>query len=200
MDAELLLARERRSIREFSERPVPRELIAAALSIACTAPSGANRQPWRFVVIGDPTLKARLREAAEAEEREFYAHRATPEWLADLAPLGTDAQKSFLTTAPYVIVVFRESYGIAQDGGVLKNYYSPESVGIAVGFLIAALNRFGLATLTHTPSPMGFLSELCGRPKNEKAFVVLPVGYPADDCTVPDIGRLPESETIFWAI
>ena len=199
-DAELLLARERRSIREFSERPVPRELIAAALSIACTAPSGANRQPWRFVVIGDPALKTRLREAAEAEEREFYAHRATPEWLADLAPLGTDAQKPFLTTAPYVIVVFRESYGIAQDGSTLKNYYSPESVGIAVGFLIAALNRFGLATLTHTPSPMGFLSELCGRPKNEKAFVVLPVGYPADDCTVPDIGRLPESETIIWAI
>ena len=196
----MLLARERRSIREFSDQPVPRELIAAALSIACTAPSGANRQPWRFVVIGDPALKARLRDAAEAEEREFYEHRATPEWLADLAPLGTDAQKPFLTTAPYVIIVFRESYGVAQDGRTLKNYYSPESVGIAVGFLIAALNRFGLSTLTHTPSPMGFLSELCGRPKNEKAFVVLPVGYPADGCTVPDITRLPESETIFWAI
>ncbi len=197
-DAELALARERRSIREFSDQPVPRALIEAALSIACTAPSGANRQPWRFVVLTDPGTKARLREAAEAEEREFYTHRATPEWLADLAPLGTDWQKPFLTSAPYVIVVFRQSYGIGESGKPLKNYYSPESVGIAVGFLIAALNRFGLSTLTHTPSPMAFLNEICQRPRNEKAFVVLPVGYPADGCTVPDIARLPESETIHW--
>lgn len=198
LEAELALARERRSLRFFSDRPVDRVLIEAALSIACTAPSGANRQPWRFVVLSDPAAKAKLREAAEAEEREFYAHRATPEWLADLAPLGTDWQKPFLTVAPYVIVVFRQSYGIGEGGKTLKNYYSPESVGIAVGFLIAALNRFGLSTLTHTPSPMGFLNGLCGRPSNEKAFVVLPVGYPADDATVPDIERLPESETIHW--
>ena len=197
-EAEVALARERRSVRFFSDQPVPRELIEAALSIACTAPSGANRQPWRFVVLSDPDTKARLREAAEAEEQEFYEHRATPEWLADLAPLGTDWRKPFLTTAPYVIVVFRQSYGIGEGGKLLKNYYNPESVGIAVGFLIAALNRFGLATLTHTPSPMGFLNEICGRPTNEKAFVVLPVGYPAQDCTVPDIQRLPESQTIHW--
>jgi iodotyrosine deiodinase len=197
-DIELTLARERRSIRQFSDKPVARELIEAALRIACTAPSGANRQPWRFVVLTDPLVKSQLREAAEAEEREFYSHRATPEWLADLAPLGTDWQKPFLTTAPYVIVVFRQSYGIGEGDRILKNYYSPESVGIAVGFLIAALNRFGLSTLTHTPSPMGFLNQICERPSNEKAFVVLPVGYPADDCTVPDITRLPESETILW--
>lgn len=197
-DKEIALARERRSIRHFSEHPVPRQLIEAALTIACTAPSGANRQPWRFVVLTNPETKARLRAAAEAEEREFYERRATPEWLADLAPLGTDWQKPFLTTVPYVIVVFRQSYGIGEGGKILKNYYSPESVGIAVGFLIAALHRFGLCTLTHTPSPMGFLNEICGRPANEKPFVVLPVGYPADDCTVPAIMRLAESETVHW--
>jgi iodotyrosine deiodinase len=197
-EAEIALARERRSVRQFSDRPVDRALIEAALRIACTAPSGANRQPWRFVVLTDPEIKKQLRAAAEAEEKEFYAHRATPEWLADLAPLGTNWEKPFLTTAPYVIIVFRESYGIGASGETLKNYYSPESVGIAVGFLIAALNRFGLATLTHTPSPMGFLNAICERPKNEKAFVVIPVGYAAEDCKVPDITRLPETETIHW--
>ena len=194
LDEELALARERRSIREFSDRPVPRELLEAALRIACTAPSGANQQPYRFVVVSDPELKRQIRDGAEAEEREFYSRRAPQEWLDALAPLGTDANKPFLTTVPHLIVVFRQMSGVSGE----KLYYPTESVGIAVGFLIAALNRFGLSTLTHTPSPMGFLGEICGRPKSEKPFVLLPVGYPADGATVPDLTRLPESELVTW--
>lgn len=194
LDEELALARERRSIREFSDRPVPRELLETALRIACTAPSGANQQPYRFVVVSDPELKKQIREGAEAEEREFYARRAPQEWLDALAPLGTDENKPFLTTVPHLIVVFRQITGPIGE----KIYYPVESVGIAVGFLIAALHRFGLSTLTHTPAPMGFLNEICGRPKNEKPFVLLPVGYPAGDVTVPKLTRLPESELVTW--
>ncbi len=196
-EGEVMTARMRRSIREFADTPVPKELIDAALEIACTAPSGANRQPWRFVVIADPEIKHKIRLAAEEEEREFYAHRATPEWLEALAPLGTDWQKPFLDTVPYLIVVFR--INAEMDGDVLKkNYYVPESVGIAVGFLIAALNKFGLCTLTHTPAPMGFLNEICEHPLHEKPFVVMPVGYPAADCTVPDLPRKPFDEMVLW--
>lgn len=185
------VARTRRTVRHFSTDPVPREAIEHAIRIAGTAPSGAHRQPWYFVAIADPEAKARLREAAEKEEREFYERRATPEWLDALAPLGTDFEKSHLTDAPWVIVVFRRDYELAPDGTKLKGYYLNESVGIAVGFLIAALHRAGLATLTHTPAPMTFLRELCGRPEGEKPYVILPVGYPADDCVVPDLERKP---------
>lgn len=185
------VARTRRTVRHFSTDPVPREAIEDAIRIAGTAPSGAHRQPWYFVAIADPEAKARLREAAEREEREFYERRATPEWLDALAPLGTDFEKSHLTDAPWVIVVFRRDYELGPDGTKLKGYYLNESVGIAVGFLIAALHRAGLATLTHTPAPMTFLRELCGRPESEKPYVILPVGYPADDCVVPDLERKP---------
>ncbi len=194
LESEVTLARERRSIREFSDKPVPRELLEAALRIAITAPSGANQQPYRFVVVSDPKLKQQIRDGAEAEEREFYSHRAPQEWLDALAPLGTDDNKPFLTIAPHLIVVFRQLSGENSE----KIYYPVESVGIAVGFLIAALNRFGLSTLTHTPAPMGFLNEICGRPRNEKPFVLLPVGYPADGATVPELTRTPESELITW--
>jgi iodotyrosine deiodinase len=194
---ELSLAHERRSIRDFSDKPVPYELLEAAVRIACTAPSGANQQPYRFVIISDPAIKKQIREGAEAEEEEFYTHRAPKEWLDALAPIGTDTHKPFLEIAPYLIVIFRELHGVAEDGTTIKNYYGPESVGIAVGMLITALNRFGLATLTHTPAPMGFLNTLCGRPKNEKPFVLLPVGYPAKNATVPDLPRKPEHEMIF---
>lgn len=183
------VANQRRSIRHFSQDPVPMEVIELAIAIAGTAPSGAHRQPWHFVAISDPNMKARLREAAEAEEREFYSKKATPEWLAALEPLGTDFVKSHLTDAPWIVIVFREDYGISADGSRIKNYYMTESVGIAVGFFIQALHRAGLSTLTHTPSPMTFLRELCGRPANEKPLVVIPVGYPADDCRVPDLTR-----------
>lgn len=195
--AEIALAQRRRSVRFFSDAPVPRELIEAALKIACTAPSGANKQPWRFVVISDPALKHRIRLAAEEEEREFYAHRATPEWLEALAPIGTDPSKPFLDIAPYLIVVFRINYEV-QGERQIKNYYVPESVGIAVGMLIAALHRFGLVTLTHTPAPMIFLNEICGRPPNEKPFVLLPIGYPAPDCTVPDLPRKAFETMVEW--
>jgi iodotyrosine deiodinase len=195
---ELETARLRRSIRAFAPTPTPpRELIESALRIACMAPSGANRQPWRFVVISDPETKHAIRLAAEAEEREFYEHRASAEWLEALAPLGTDWEKPFLDDAPYLIVVFRVN--AEPDGeNFRKNYYVPESVGIAVGMLIHALNRFGLSTLTHTPAPMGFLNEICGRPLQEKPFVLMPVGYPADGCTVPDLPRKPFEEMVIW--
>ena len=184
--ADLAMAQTRRSVRQFATDPVPREVIEAALAIAGTAPSGAHRQPWHFVAVGDPATKARIREAAEAEERSFYAERATPEWLAALEPLGTDAVKTHLTDAPWVIVVFRRD--TEPDGR--PNYYVSESVGIAVGMLIAALHRAGLATLPHTPAPMQFLRTLCERPKNEKPYVLMPVGYPAVDCEVPALERL----------
>lgn len=185
----------RRSVRHFSSEPIPEGVIEDAISCAASAPSGANQQPWTFVVVTDPALKVRLREAAEAEERESYANRMSQEWLDALAPLGTDWHKPHFTDAPAIIVVFEQVYGFQQlpDGGVkkVKHYYVQESVGIAVGFLIAALTQAGLATLTHTPSPMGFLREVLGRPENERAFAVLPVGYPAPDARVPDIHKKP---------
>lgn len=191
---ELAIMSTRRTVRHFSTDPVPREAIEDAIRIAGTAPSGAHRQPWYFVAISDPASKARIRDAAEAEEREFYERRATPEWLEALAPLGTDFVKEHLTDAPWLIVVFRRDYELGADGTKLKGYYLNESVGIAVGFLIAALHHAGLATLTHTPAPMTFLREICGRPPSDKPFVLLPVGYPSDDCTVPDLERKPLSE------
>ena len=181
----------RRTVRDFSQRPVPRAVIEQCLRAAASAPSGANQQPWRFVAVADPATRRRIREGAEAEEREFYARRAPQDWLDALAPLGTDAHKPFLETAPWLIAVFYERFGIAADGGKLKRYYPHESVGIATGLLIAALHGAGLATLTHTPSPMGFLNEILGRPKNEMPFLLLVVGHPADDCRVPAIERLP---------
>ena len=180
----------RRTVRDFSPRPVPRAVIEACLSAAGTAPSGANQQPWRFVAVADPAIKRRIREAAEAEEREFYQHRATPEWLGELAALGTTADKPFLEIAPWLIAVFYERYGVDAEGNRHKRYYPHESVGIATGLLIAALHRAGLATLTHTPSPMGFLNEIVGRPRNEMAYLLLVAGHPATGCRVPAIERL----------
>ncbi|MDZ7631133.1 MAG: nitroreductase family protein [Gemmatimonadaceae bacterium] len=179
----------RRSVRSFSDRSVPRDVIEHCLLAAGTAPSGAHLQPWRFVVVSDPTLKHRIRLAAEEEEREFYAHRAPAEWLRALAPLGTDENKAFLDIAPLLIIVFAESFGVTADGQKVKHYYAQESVGIATGILISALHHAGLATLTHTPSPMGFLNEILERPSNERPFVNLVVGYPADGVTVPDLRR-----------
>ena len=187
----------RRSVRRFSTDPVPREILEAALEVAASAPSGA-KQPWRFVVVTDPDAKRRIRAAAEDEERDFYDHRAPAAWLQALAPLGTDAVKTHLTDAPYVIVMFKVRHTRAADGSVDKHYYATESCGIAAGFLIAALHQVGLATLPHTPSPMGFLSELLDRPDEEQAFLVLPVGYPADDAEVPDIARKPLDEVVVW--
>lgn len=183
--------RRRRTVRDFSDRPVPRGLIETCLRAAGTAPSGANMQPWHFAVVGDPAVKARIREAAEAEERAFYGGRAGDDWLAALAPLGTDADKPFLETAPWLIVVFQQNYGLGPDGRRVKHYYVQESVGIATGFLIAALHHCGLATLTHTPSPMRFLREILGRPANERAAMILVAGYPAPGATVPAIAKKP---------
>lgn len=184
----------RRTVREFADRPVPRDLIETALKAANTAPSGANLQPWHFVVVSGAETKRRIRQAAEAEEREFYEHRASPEWLAALEPLGTDADKPFLETAPYLIAVFLQKYGRLEDGRKVKHYYPTESTGIATGILITALHHAGLATLTHTPSPMKFLNEILGRPSNERPFLLLVTGYPADGARVPDIGRKSLSE------
>lgn len=181
----------RRTVRDYAPTPVPREVIEACLRAAGTAPSGANQQPWRFVAVADPAVKRRIREAAEAEEREFYSHRAPPEWLQALAPLGTDAEKPFLEVAPWLIAVFYERFGVDGDGQKHKRYYPHESVGIATGLLIAALHRAGLATLTHTPSPMGFLNQILGRPRNEMPYLLLVTGHPAEGCRVPDIQRLP---------
>ena len=181
--------RRRRSVRDYSPRPVPRDIIERALLAAGTAPSGANMQPWHFVAVTDPELKRRIREGAEEEERAFYNGRAPREWLDALAPLGTDEHKPFLEIASCVIVVFALSYGVLPDGRKVKNYYVQESVGIAVGLLIAALHHAGLATLTHTPSPMGFLNEILGRPANERPYLVLVTGYPADGARVPVAGQ-----------
>ncbi|HZA84451.1 MAG TPA: nitroreductase family protein [Actinomycetes bacterium] len=181
----LEVMRTRRTVREFSDRPVPFELVGNAVATAATAPSGANLQPWRFVVVADPERKRRLRAAAEQEERAFYGSRASAEWLAALEPLGTDWHKPFLETAPYVIVVFEVHKGPHSP----RPYYAKESVGIAVGLLLASLHQAGLATLTHTPSPMRWLNELLDRPAEERAFVVVPVGYAAEGATVPDIDR-----------
>ena len=180
--------RERRTVRAFSPEPVPFELIETAIAAASSAPSGANQQPWRFVVVADPEIKRQIREAAEAEERENYERRFPDAWLEALAPLGTDWHKEFLEIAPYLIVVFRIDYGLDADRRI-KHYYVSESVGIASGFLLAALHMAGLATLTHTPSPMGFLSKILERPANERPYLLIPVGYPAVDATVPAIGK-----------
>jgi nitroreductase len=181
--------RRRRTVREFADRPVPREVIEDCLRAAGSAPSGANMQPWHFVAVSDPERKRRIRLAAEEEEREFYAHRAPQEWLDALAPLGTDEHKPFLEVAPYLIAIFVQSHGVLPDGRSVKHYYAVESVGIATGLLIAGLHHAGLATLTHTPSPMKFLNEILGRPANERPFLLLVVGYPAPGAMVPRIGK-----------
>jgi nitroreductase len=186
----------RRSVRLFSSEPVPRELIDNALTVAGTAPSGAHQQPWTFALVSDPEVKAKLREAAEKEERDFYERRATAEWKEALEPIGTDWVKTHITDAPYVIVVFEQPWRPGPNGTKIKHYYVRESVGIAVGFLLAALQVSGLYALTHSPSPMGFLRELLDRPENERPFILIPVGYPADDAVVPDLSRKPLDEFV----
>jgi len=183
--------RARRSVRAFSRDPVPYEVIENAVATAGTAPSGAHQQPWTFVVVSDPDVKRRVRQAAEEEERRGYESRMTDEWLEALRPLGTDWRKPHIEDAPYLVVVFEQAYGLRSDGSKVKHYYVRESVGIAVGLLLASLHRAGLATLTHTPSPMGFLREILERPENERPCVLIPVGYPAEDCLVPDLQRKP---------
>ncbi len=190
--------RTRRSVREFSDRPVSRETIEALVATAASAPSGANKQPWRFVAVSDPALKREIRLAAEEEERLFYAKRASAEWLRDLAPLGTDSSKPFLERAPWLIVLFKCMKDDRPDRSSDLVYYVNESVGIAAGFLIAAIHHAGLATLTHTPSPMAFLQKLLHRPEHERAFLLLPVGYPADDARVPSIVRKPLDEVLVF--
>ena len=184
----------RRTIRQFSDRMVPIDIINNCIKTAASAPSGANKQPWQFVVVKDLSIKAEIRKAAEKEEKEFYGHRATKEWLEDLNQFGTDWHKPFLEIAPYLIVIFRKIYDLEDDGTQRKNYYVNESVGIASGFLLAALHHAGLATLTHTPSPMNFLGQILNRPVNEKAFLLIPVGYPANDAEVPDLSKKPFGE------
>lgn len=189
----------RRSVRAFSPDPVPRELIELAIRTASTAPSGAHRQPWKFVVVGDPAIKREIRIAAESEEHESYVGgRMPPDWIEALAPLGTSWEKPYLEVVPWIVVVFEEMWGVEPDGAKRKNYYPKESVGIACGLFIAALHRMGLATLTHTPSPMAFLSRLLGRPANEKPFILFPVGYPDPDAEVPDIQRKGLEEVSIW--
>jgi len=177
--------KDRRSCRYFSEKPVPREVIEAAIEAAGSAPNGANHQPWHFAVVSSPEKKQAIREAAEAEERAFYSGKASDEWLEALGPLGTDADKPFLEAAPWLIVVFAQRKGGIEEDGKTQNYYVNESVGIACGMLIATLHEAGCSTLTHTPSPMGFLRELCGRPDHEKPLMIVVVGHPSDDATVP---------------
>ena len=189
---------QRRSVRYFSDEPVPREVIENIIATAASAPSGANKQPWHFCAISNAELKAKIREAAEIEERAFYEQRATEAWLKDLEPLGTDSNKPFLEDAPWLIVVFREMNNPLPDGTTAKNYYVSESVGIASGFLIAAIHQAGLATLTHTPSPMDFLGNILNRPSHQKAYLLLPVGYPAADATVPNIQRKPLRDVLTW--
>ena len=179
----------RRTIRDFSDTPVPKSLIEDCLRAAASAPSGANRQPWHFVVVSDPETKRRIRVDAEKEEREFYEHRAPREWLEALEPLGTDSNKPFLETAPALIAIFVQNSGTLPNGRPIKHYYALESVGLASGILITGLHHAGLAMLTHTPSPMGFLNEILERPANERPFLLLVVGYPAEDAEVPDISR-----------
>jgi len=191
---ELMLTR--RSVRHFSAEPVPWELIENALRTAGTAPSGANQQPWTFVVVSDPDVKARIREGAEREERLLYEQRASREYLDAIEPIGTDWIKTHITDAPYVIVVFEQAYGLDDDGAKRKHYYVRESVGIAVGLLLASLQAAGLATLTHSPAPMGFLKELLERPDNERPFILIPVGYPAEDAEVPDLTKKPLDEIV----
>ncbi len=192
--------RRRRSIRHFSPDPVPREAIELAVAAASTAPSGAHRQPWTFVLVGDPELKRRIREAAEAEERQNYeGERLPPHWRAALEPLGTDWRKPFLEVVPWIVVLFEQRHGYEPDGSVRHHFYVKESVGIAAGIFITALHHMGLATLTHTPSPMAFLRRLLGRPDNERPFCLFPIGFPADDCRVPDLRRKPLEDVLVEA-
>lgn len=190
--------RTRRSCRDFSDRAVPREVLLAALEVAHTAPSGANRRPWRFVCVSDPAMKREIREAAEQEERESYDHRMPQEWLDALEPIGTDWRKPFLEIAPWLVVVFQVNYDERPDGTRVKNYYPVESTGLACGFFLWACHALGLATLTHTPSPMGFLRDICRRPASEKPFLLIPVGYPAENATVPDLERKPLGAVVQW--
>lgn len=183
------LLRKRRSVRTFSDQPIPLSLMEKIILSAGTAPSGAHKQPWTFCLIGDPGVKKQIREAAEAEEKKSYTERMSEEWIKDLAPLGTDWQKPFLEIAPWLIVVFKRSFEWEKENRKHQNYYVTESVGLACGFLLAAIHQAGLASLTHTPSPMNFLSRLLQRPENEKPFLLIPVGYPSKDCWVPDIKR-----------
>jgi len=195
----LALMQRRRTVRDFDPRPVPREVIAACIAAAGTAPSGANQRPWHFVAVSDPDVKRRIRLAAEAEEREFYERRAPEEWLTALQPIGTDWHKPFLETAPWLIAIFVQKWGRAVDGSKIKHYYPAESVGIATGLLITALHSAGLATLTHTPSPMGFLNEILGRPADaERPFLLLVVGHPAADARVPAIERKEPAAIVTW--
>lgn len=180
---------QRRTVRDFSPDPVPQRLIELAIRTASTAPSGAHQQPWTFVAVGDPDTKRRIRIAAESEERRSYENRMSTEWLDALAPLGTDWQKGFLETAPWIVVLFEQIHGAFPDGSHKKHYYARESVGIAAGIFITAIHHMGLSTLTHTPSPMGFLTQILARPRSERPFVLFPVGFPADDATVPDLER-----------
>lgn len=189
----------RRSVRFFSEEPVPRELIEIAIRTASSAPSGAHRQPWRFVAVDDSAIKREIRIAAEEEERATYEGGRMPdEWRQALAPLGTDWHKPYLETVPWLVVAFEEVYGVHADGSARKNYYVKESVGIACGLFLAALQSMGLCTLTHTPSPMGFLREILDRPKNERPFILFPVGYAAPDATVPDLKRKSLDDVAIW--
>lgn len=184
----------RRTVRHFSDRPVPRDIIENCLMAAGTAPNGANMQPWYFVVVSDPHVKSQIRQLAEVEERDFYARRASEEWLEALVPFGSNANKPFLEIAPYLIVIFEKRYGITPDGKKVKHYYTQESVGIATGILITAIHQAGLASLTHTPSPMNFLNQILGRPSNERPFLILVVGYPSEEAFVPDITKKPLEE------
>jgi len=189
---------QRRSIRSFSNKPIPKEVIEHILVAASTAPSGAHKQPWTFCVISNSKIKRKIREAAEEEEKKSYGGRMSDTWLKDLEPLGTDWQKPFLEIAPYLIVVFKRSYDIDSDGNKRQNYYVQESVGLACGFLLSAIHKAGLGALTHTPSPMNFLTKLLERPANEKPFLLIPVGHVAQDCYVPDIARKPLEEISVW--
>ena len=188
------LIRQRRTVRDFSDRAVPKDIIENALRAAGTAPSGANMQPWHFVAVSDPAIKSAMREAAEVEEREFYEHRASEEWLKALEPLGTDSDKPFLERAPWLIVVFLKKFSVDSEGNRLKNYYTSESVGIACGLLLTALHTAGLVTLTHTPSPMKFLNRVLARPKDERAYMIIVAGYPDEGAQVPEIGKKPLDE------
>ncbi len=194
----LQLLSSRRSIREYSDKPVDRSIIEDIIMTASTAPSGANKQPWTFCAVSRQSLKEKIKEAAEAEERESYGGRMSDTWLKDLEPFGTDANKPFLAIAPWLIIVFKKAYDIGPDGEKLNNYYVSESVGIACGMLISAIHNAGLVTLTHTPSPMNFLAKVLDRPKNERPYLLLPVGYPADDVLVPDITKKEAEQVIEW--
>ncbi|MCA9719994.1 MAG: nitroreductase family protein [Myxococcales bacterium] len=188
----------RRSVRMLSDEPVPIEVIESAIATASTAPSGAHHQPWRFVVTGDPSIKREIRLAAEAEERETYARRMSDEWREALRPLGTDASKPYLELVPWIVVAFEQRHGVDDDGGKIKHFYVKESVGLACGLFIAAVHTMGLVTLTHTPSPMGFLTKILGRPEHERPFILFPVGYPAADARVPDLQRKSLDEVSAW--